>query len=186
MSSATLESKDDIPFRAWDKEHWSLVAQVHNDAVPQRQHGQIDDSDSAQESQPLQDELKEMAAKAIRIEAEQRAARHLKEQQKLTEDALAERQEADHQEELQQQQAATAEQQSAQASSSQQVCVDPIVLCGPCVVARIIQFESQLDLEYMLFICSPALESNYDSSVTSKSISFTHIALVNMFNMISN
>ena len=187
VSSATLrQSEDNIPFLAWDKEHWSLVAQVHNDAVPQRQHGQIDDSDSAQESQPLQDEVKAMAAKAIWIEAEQRAAQHLKEQHKLTVDALAERQEADHQAELQQQQAATAEQQSAQASSSQQVCVDPIVLCGPCVVARIIQFESQLDLEYMLFICSPALESNYDSSVTSKSISFTHIALVKMFNMISN
>ena len=112
--------------------------------MPQRQHGQIDDSDSAQESQPLQDGVTALAVNAIRIEAEQLAAQHLKEQHKLTEDALAERQAADNQQELQQQHAATAEQQSALASSSQQVCVDPIVLCGPCSSTYSIRITARL------------------------------------------
>ena len=139
ISSAKLGDRKIGAFQAWDKEHWSLVALVHLDAVSQRQHGQIDDSDSAQESQPLQDGVKASAANAIRIEAEQRADQHLKEQHKLTEDALAERQEAAHQQELQQQQAATAEKQSAQASSSQQVsqCVSIPLSSADLVVARI-------------------------------------------------
>ena len=134
VSSATLGARKEKALLAWDKEHWSLVAPVyHHDAVPQRQHGQIDDSDQSEESIfPDSD-----ATLAIKRQAAQEVERHLKEQQKITENALARQEALDREEEaglqllrLMQQEAA--EQQSAHASS-QQVCVDLIVECGPIV-----------------------------------------------------
>ena len=166
ISSATLGQRKEDAFLSWDSDHWCLSAPVyHSDAVPQRQHGQMDDSEqSAQESQRPQDEVTSLAAKAIQIQAEQEAARHLQEQHQITEDAFAKREEADRLEELQQ--LAAAEQQSAHASSSQQVCVDPFVECGLLVAC--IQFQSQQEQFYM-----SALHFNFDSKVISDSISFT-------------
>jgi hypothetical protein len=152
ISSATLGDRGkEGAFLAWDQAHWSLVAPVyHHDAVPQRQHGQIDDSDQSEDSIfPDSD-----ATLAIKRQAAQDVERHLKEQQKITEDALARQEALDRQEEAREQllrlmQQEAAEQQSAHASS-QQVCVDLIVECGPIVS----MYSIELQQEYILFTCS--------------------------------
>ena len=135
VSSATLGARKEKASLAWDKEHWSLVAPVyHNDAVPQRQHGQIDDSNQSEESIFPDSDATSLA---IRSQAEQDVERHLEEQQQITENALARQEALDRQEDQEaglqlMQQEEAAEQQSAHASS-QQVCVDLIVECGPIV-----------------------------------------------------
>jgi len=116
ISSAGLGDRGkEGAFRAWDQAHWSLVAPVYhhdNDAVPQRQHGQIDDSDQSEDSIfPDSD-----ATQAIKRLAEQHVERHLEEQQKITENLLAIEEELDRQEEAREE---AAEQQSAHASSQQ-------------------------------------------------------------------
>ena len=127
ISSAILGDGKEGAVLASDREHWSLVAPVyHHDAVPQRQHGQIDDSEESAQEFPDSD-----AIQAINCQAAQDVERHLMEQQKITEEALARQEEVDRQEDLMLQQQEAAEQQSAHASS-QQVCVDPIVECGSC------------------------------------------------------
>ena len=99
--------------------------------MPQRQHGQIDDSNQSEESIFPDSDATSLA---IRSQAEQDVERHLEEQQQITENALARQEALDRQEDQEAglHQEEVAEQQSAHASS-QQVCVDLIVECGPIV-----------------------------------------------------